>query len=244
MKITDDVYLVGSGEYGISDDYDCNVYAVKGKEEIVLIDSGAGRNTSKILEVMEGDGLDISKISTVLLTHSHADHACGSKFFYHELGCDIYISEEEKALLEIDDEDLSGLKIAKRSGLYDENYRFIPFLNSKIAGDKIVTKEFEIKCISFKGHSRQSICYLFDLQSGLCMFSGDVVFSGGVISVLNCGDSSLKDYRENIHKFEKLNIDCLFPGHMTFCLKNSQKHLDKAIENLSEIYLPKVQCVK
>mgnify|MGYP001308078909 CR=1 FL=1 len=29
----------------------------------------------------------------------------------------------------------------------------------------------------------------------------------------------------------------LFPEHVTFCLKNFQKHLDKAIENPGEIYL-------
>ena len=244
MKIAENIYLIGSGEYGISDDFDCNVYAVKGKNEIILIDSGSGRNTKKIIENMKKDNLDISEITTLLLTHSHADHSCGSKYLYEKLKCDVYVSEEEKPLLEVNDEDLSGLKIAKKSGLYNQDYQFIPFLNAKVVKNNLKTDEFDIKCISFKGHSRVSICYIFDLPEGLSMFSGDVVFVNGVISVLNCGDSSLKDYRNNIYKFENLNLDCLFPGHGIFCLKNSQKHLDKAIENLSEIYLPKVQCVK
>ena len=244
MKISQSVYLVGSGEYGISHEYDCNVYAIKGQKEVVLIDTGSGVDTNEILENVRDDSLSVKDLSTILLTHSHADHACGSRYLFEETQCEVFISEEEKPMLEVFDEEISGLKIAKKSGLYGPEYSYTVFDKSKVVKDVLRTFEFTFTCLPFSGHSRQSILYLVDVPEGRAIFTGDVVFAGGVISLLNCGGSSLEAYRENISKLHGLVVDCMFPGHGTFCLKNGQKHLDQAIKNLDEIYVPKVQCVK
>ena len=42
MKLTDQVYLVGSGNYGISHDLDSNIYVVDCGEELAMIDAGGG----------------------------------------------------------------------------------------------------------------------------------------------------------------------------------------------------------
>ena len=50
MRIMKDIYLVGSGNFGISNMTDCNVYLVGSEESYALIDAGSGLQTEKILE--------------------------------------------------------------------------------------------------------------------------------------------------------------------------------------------------
>lgn len=48
MKLTDNVYLVGSGEIGLTNQYDCHVYLIDGGSDAVLIDAGVGIESEKI----------------------------------------------------------------------------------------------------------------------------------------------------------------------------------------------------
>ena len=56
MKLTDNVYLVGSGMlgFGLTDDYDCHMYLLDGGSEAALIDAGGGRDVSSVIKVIEG----------------------------------------------------------------------------------------------------------------------------------------------------------------------------------------------
>ena len=79
MKIADRIYLVGSGDLGLSmtDAFDCHVYLVDGGSEAALIDAGGGRDIAAILKIVEDDGIPLDRIRSLLLTHGHADHAAG-----------------------------------------------------------------------------------------------------------------------------------------------------------------------
>ena len=80
MKILDDVYVVGGGEYGIglSHFLDCNVYLIDGGTDAVVIDSGVGMDSKIILENIKNEKIDPEKISKLILTHAHLDHSGGS----------------------------------------------------------------------------------------------------------------------------------------------------------------------
>ena len=71
MKLTEDIYLVGSAEFGISNEYDCHVYLIDGGEEAALIDCGVGYDTERILQNIR-EVIDIRKLKRVYLTHLHA----------------------------------------------------------------------------------------------------------------------------------------------------------------------------
>ena len=71
MRILEDVYLVGSGQMGISHPFDCHVYLIDGGDELALVDSGAGVEVRPILSNVRADGLERGKIRKVLLTHHH-----------------------------------------------------------------------------------------------------------------------------------------------------------------------------
>ena len=241
MRLTENVYIVGSGHFGLSHEFDSRVYLVNCNGELVLIDAGAGCNVDKIIQNIEKDGLCPKNISSILLTHSHADHAGGASKFKKLYDCKIYISGIESSFLNSSDESKLKLDVAKRSGLYSPDYAFSPCESSVSLknNDLIIFNDFTFKAINVPGHSEGSICYFINLPEGVALFTGDVVFAEGVIGMLNCDGSDLSAYRKNIHKISDLNIDLLFPGHFVFVLSSGQKHIDKAIKSLSLIGMPK-----
>ena len=61
MRLTEDIYLVGSAEFGLSNAYDCHVYLLDGGEEATLIDCGVGYDTGQIIRNIE-KYIDIEKV--------------------------------------------------------------------------------------------------------------------------------------------------------------------------------------
>jgi glyoxylase-like metal-dependent hydrolase (beta-lactamase superfamily II) len=55
MRLTERIHLVASGDggFGLTDPFDCHVYAVDGGDEAALIDSGIGAATEDILRNLE-----------------------------------------------------------------------------------------------------------------------------------------------------------------------------------------------
>ncbi len=241
MKLTENVYLVGSGHYGLSHEFDCSIYVVDCGDQLVLIDSGAGCDVGSIIENIENDGLDPQLISTILLTHSHADHAGGASELKNKFNCLVYISDIESGFLGSGDKKALKLDVAIRSGLYAPDYEFNPCSPDRSLkdGDKIEINNFFFESLVVPGHSEGSICFKAALPEGMTLFTGDVVFAQGVIGLLNCDGSDLSVYRENIHKLAGLDIDLLFPGHHVFVLSEGQKHIDQAIEALGKIGIPR-----
>src|SRR5690554_4162095 len=128
MKVLPNIHLVGSGRNGIfiSDDWDCTVWLLDGGSEMALIDCGAGRNIDLILDEVRSDGLDPARITKVLLTHSHADHAGAACAFRERLGAEIYISHMGAEDIRTGDEDAVGLTVARRSRYYPSDYQIEP----------------------------------------------------------------------------------------------------------------------
>ena len=110
MKLTDRVFLVGSGKCGfsITNDFDCHTYLIDGGSELALIDTGAGLQTERILAHVEADGFDPTRIGHLLLTHAHADHAGGASALRKQVNAALALHTDEAAFLE------SVVRIARR----------------------------------------------------------------------------------------------------------------------------------
>ena len=241
MKLTNHVYLVGSGNFGLSHCFDCSVFIVDCGKELVMIDAGAGCEPERIVRNMKDDGLSTSNLRHVLLTHGHADHSCGARYFQEQLGCKIYLGEQEADMVEKGDEKDLSLDIAKKSGFYSPDYMFI---NCRIDvrlrhKERISCGDCAFEALHVPGHSPGSICFLIDLPEGRALFSGDTVFPDGVIGMLNCDGSELSDYRKYIRRLEGLGIEMLFPGHRVFVVSGGQMHVDQAIEYLALLQIPR-----
>ncbi|MBC7189757.1 MBL fold metallo-hydrolase [Candidatus Aerophobetes bacterium] len=240
MKILKNVYLIGSGQIGLSHPFDCHIYLIDGGEELALVDAGAGEDVDKLLFNIKKEGFNPEKITKIILTHHHADHSGGCKKLKDITSAKVYLHKEGRKIVEEGDEEKMGLVIAKRSGLYSPQYIFAPFRVDVELEDESIIKigKLSLKAFHTPGHSKDSVCFLMDNGEQKMLFSGDVVFFEGKIGLLNLAGSSLEDYRESFPKIASLEIDALFPGHGVFTVRDGKKHLDKAYISLKKLSPP------
>lgn len=242
MKITEEVYIVGSGQMGLSAPLDCHIYLIRDDDEAFIIDAGAGKYDSDvnfIIKNIENDGINLNKIRKLFLTHAHSDHSGGAIYLKDKLGCEIVANKVTKKYVEKGDEHELGLDFARRSGFYGDAYRFKTFTVDRVIedGETMRVANSRITAIHTPGHSMDSTCYLFQKNNTKMLFTGDVLNHGGKILLLNCYGFSMDDYRENIKKLANLSIDMLFPGHGIFTLKNGQSHVDMLIDAFDKLLI-------
>ncbi len=240
MKLFEDTFLIGSGNIGLSSHFDCHVYMVDCMGQLVLIDAGSGMNNEKIVANIQSLGYSYDKISHILLTHAHADHAGGARGLKELTKAEIVTSPEEAQLLQQGSDEELGLVQAKNSGGYPMDYVYSHCQADIILSDEeeISIGEYTFKTFCIKGHSPGSSCYYVHGRDAFMLFVGDVVFFNGILGFTNCYGSSLSEYRVNFPKLTGLKIDALFPGHLTFILNGGSYHLDKAQKALQESYAP------
>jgi len=240
MRITRDVYMVGSGAIRLSNEHDCHIYLIDGGEELALVDAGVGLQSERIVENIRTEGFDPKRISRLLLTHCHADHAGGCRYLKEATGCDIVCTEAEGRLLAEGTEEELGLDIAKRTGVYPQDYTFCHVRPDRIVrhGDTLTVGRYDVEVVEVPGHSRGIACYLLDQGGYRILFSSDVVFLGGTIGLGNWPGSTLDGYRSHIGRLANLAVDALLPGHFLWTLQGGQSHLDGAVENLQLAWVP------
>lgn len=224
MRLCDRIYLVGSGEIGLSDSWDCHVYAIDGGATIALVDAGGGRPGS--LEAIEAnmrrDGLDPGRIGHVLLTHSHLDHAGGTRRLRDRYRARVAAPQPEQGYIE------SG-----RGGV-------TPCPVDLPLGERetLEVGSLRVAAIRVPGHSEATTCFLLDHGEGRALFAADVLFFNGVLGLINHPGSSLDAYRESIGRLAGLAVDQLLPAHMLFALRGGQRHVDRAVEALRGGFVP------
>jgi len=240
MRLSENIYLVGSKDYGISHAIDSGVYLVDCGVTLALVDAGGGGDVDRLVRNIEAEGIDPSCVSHLLLTHCHSDHAGGAFGLRERLGCRVCIEEGEARIVESGSDDDLGLDAAREGGFYPQDYRFThcPVDFRLRNGDTISCGDREFKAIHVPGHSKGSMCFLVDLDEGRALFSGDVVFPGGRIFINNLPSSDLSDYRRTIGRLAALEVDMLFPAHGVFRLSGGQRDIDTVIENLQKLKIP------
>jgi len=60
-------------------DNDCNVYAIDSGGEFVLVDSGCGVQTGRLIANLKTDGIPLDSVAMLVLTHGHLDHSGGAR---------------------------------------------------------------------------------------------------------------------------------------------------------------------
>ncbi len=239
MRLMEHLYLVGSGEYGLSHGFDCNVYVIDEGNSLIMVDSGAGLGVEEIVRNLSRDGLT-KPLRWLLLTHGHADHAGGAHRLRQRFRCTVIAGKPEAGAISRGDEEALGLDVAKRSGFYSPDYRFSPCQVDYPVdhGDTLRLGDLSFTVLNIRGHSPGSVCYLCEIRGKKTLFTGDVVFAKGVIGLLNCEGSSLSEYRRYLPLLRGLEVDVLLPGHGVFVLAGGQRHIDLACERLERLQIP------
>ena len=224
MRLHERVYLVGSGEMGLSDSWDCHVYLIDGGSELALIDAGGGRPASfdRIFRNIQTDGLRVENIRHIVLTHWHGDHANGAAEWRDRLQAPVYLPEIERGWLE------SG-----RDGV-----TACPVDRAVHNGEDIQIGDLSLQAIQVPSHSPGICAYLLEIDGYRILFAADIVFIHGLIGLINYDGSEMAGYRQNLSRLADLHIDALLPGHLLFTLRDGQRHIDLALERVQGMFVP------
>jgi hydroxyacylglutathione hydrolase len=239
MQISEKLYLVGSEQFGLSHLLDCNCYLIDSGAGLVLIDTGIGLGVKDILENIERHGFSPRQVSHILLTHTHLGHWGGAPAIREVTGAQIWAPAEGRYWMEQVQEDRT-IQQNLEFGRWPKNLdlqRCSPDVCFS-DGDCLRLGDGSFQLISVRGHTRDSTCFLWEANGRRALFTGDVVFYGGLLGLINADGSSLEDYRRDLPKLGQLGIDMLFPGHSVFVLRNGQKHINRALRKLQDFVLP------
>ncbi|MGN7356807.1 MBL fold metallo-hydrolase [Paenibacillus sp. SAF-054] len=241
MRITDRVYLVGSGKLGscLTDDYDCNVYLLDAGGVYVLIDSGAGIRPEAILQEIRRDGLDPRQIETIVLTHAHSDHSGGAAALSRMTGASVVGSSATAALLRDVDEVGIGLEAARQAGIYPADYRVeaIESIREVFFEDILAIGDLTLEIIQTPGHSADSIsCYIEQLGT---MFCGDLLFEGGRIAMQVAPDFSLYELARSVEILAGYEIHALMPGHLSPLVGQDDHTLRQVLKQFRALQIPR-----
>jgi glyoxylase-like metal-dependent hydrolase (beta-lactamase superfamily II) len=238
MKITERLAIVASLQFGICGPYDCHVYALSGTGGLVLIDAGGGSHVDCLLANVASHFPDW-RIEGLLLTHCHLDHCGGAAGIRRRTGCAVFAPEISRDILESGDDERSGLRAARERGVYGPDVRLdgCAVHHGVRDGEAFTVAGLEFLPIHVRGHSVDAFCYLTEVDGRRWLFTGDAVFYGGVLGVINAEGSGMDGYRSDIGKLRGLDVHGLFPAHGLFTMANGQRHLDCAIEQARESFV-------
>jgi hydroxyacylglutathione hydrolase len=240
MRVTESLAVIGSLQFGLSGPFDCSVYALRGPAGMVLIDSGGGTHTERLLENLARD-LGRDAVKAVIVTHCHPDHCAGAAPLVRATGCRVMAPEMTADALERGDEDELLLSQAKEAGVYPADFDILPCPVAHRLRDGV---PFEAAGLEFvpmhvRGHSDDSFVIRTTIGGAEWLFSGDVVFYGGVLGVINAAGSGMDGYRRDLPKLTGLGVEGLFPGHGLFTLRDGRRHLDAALAQARSGFLPR-----
>jgi glyoxylase-like metal-dependent hydrolase (beta-lactamase superfamily II) len=214
-KLSRHIYLVGGKT--LSHPSDCNVYLIDGRPaECVLIDSGCGLNTLKILKNIEKAGFNPGRVSAVINTHCHYCHAGGNRKLNKYLGyIETIIHELDATAVENGDNILTGANLHKgvfepcqvNVRVFTSDTELMKFLGF---GDKlwITAGSINLSTIHLPGHTPGSMG-LYGIIDGLrILFAGDI--DGPFRREWN---SNIVTWYNSINSLLMLKIDRIYLGH-------------------------------
>lgn len=230
IPLNESVFLVGSGELGLTHYLDCHVYLIASQDEYALVDAGAGVETTDLIANIRSAIGNRGALRYLLLTHCHGDHAGGVHSIQLEFpDMQVASSDEESRLLELGTEAELGLTQAKYAGTYPAGFVFHHAAASLVLkdGQDLRLGSLRIRALHTPGHTKGGVTFAVQSPSGLMLFSGDTVFWGGLIQLLNTPGSDIADYRNSAATLTAIDADAMFPGHGLWVLRHARAHLQK-----------------
>lgn len=244
MRLTERVHLVGSAnEAGaVTDPHDCHVYLVDGGERCALVDAGAGRAPDALVAAIERTGIDPGRVTRLLLTHGHADHAGGAAALRDRLGPGLAVDADPLVAdwLGRGDEAGVGLDVARRAGVYPPDYRLRPcaVAGNLADGDVVPVGDVDLRVVATPGHASGHLSFLLEADGRRDLLAGDAVFPGGRVALLPTHDCEISPLVASLRRLRALRLDGLLAGHGTPVTADGQAHVEHANRQLDRLLMP------
>ena len=199
-EILKDIFIVGGPE--ITDGRDGCVYLLS-LGELVLIDTGAGWSSDRIIDNIRRLGFDPQNLKTILLTHCHIDHVGGAPKLRKKFGSRIHIHKLDAPPLE------TGNPVLTAAGWYQTTLAPIP-VDVKLNLPEEVLKfgESKVVCVHTPGHTPGSISIYMDQEGKRVLFGQDL--HGPLLEEFG---SNLSDWDRSTRRLLELDADILCEGH-------------------------------
>lgn len=198
-------------EPGVHRFFRANIFHLRGSRSDLVVDFGMG-----IEPLMPQLKIDQGKTVIAVATHIHADHVGA----FHEFETRVGHRDEAAAFESMRDEDTVAdifrtidppVTRVPFDGWRAEHYQIRPAPLTRVVdeGDRIDIGDWDFEIIHFPGHSHGSIALLERRRK--VMFSGDVIYDGGLVDDLPCSCKS--QYRESMRRLLEMDLDIVYGGH-------------------------------
>lgn len=238
-QITDTVWAVGGADGPEkTSPYDCTQYLVWDGSHGVLIDAGTGLGAAAWLHNVAEVCGDRTPFG-VLVSHYHADHAGGAAQALRA-GLDVYGSGLTAAALADGDEDVTQVRRARRAGVYPADYRLEAAVRLHVLKNRarIELGSLTVTALDAPGHCDGHLVFLIESGGERSLFSGDLLFAGGRISIQAIPDCRLDVYGDTVQGLAELGVDALFPGHGEPVLRDAQADIERAASSFRRLIPP------
>jgi glyoxylase-like metal-dependent hydrolase (beta-lactamase superfamily II) len=241
MRLDQHLWVIASGAAGFSltNPYDCSVFLFDGPGGYVLIDCGAGLEPERIKARLEVGGRRPADCGAILLTHGHADHSGGAAWLSRYTGAAVYALGETAGYVQTGDIAAIALEQAIKAGVYPADFQFNRCPVNAVEDGGIVTAAgLDFRALATPGHSSGHCAWFTEAGGRKYLFSGDLVFPGGAISLQPLWDCSPSDYYRSIEKLAALDFDALLPSHHGFLLQNGKDAVLAALSWFQKLTMP------
>lgn len=213
---------------------DNNVYILSGDGETALIDTGVSTpgTRDELEHGLNQHGLGFMDIDMVFLTHWHADHAGLAGYIQRLSGADVYIHEEDEALVRQDEGEWSRMqdlqsKYFREWGMPgDQRDELTAFLDgaSEVMGEPVDVEGFQdgdrfqvgdvlLEALHTPGHTSGLTCFITE-DGGV--YSGDAllpVYTPNVGGADVRTEKPLEKYIASLNKIVTHDFSLAWPGH-------------------------------
>lgn len=176
-----------------------NVYLL-GPEPATLIDAGSDDGTAALTALRE---IGIGNLESILLTHTHLDHAGAADAIHKATGAKIFL----------DPRDQDGRSFAVEQDGYIHH------------GDRIRAGNYLLDAVDTAGHAPGHLG--FYAAAGRFLLAGDLMSGFGTVAVTH-PRGSMRTYLDSLRRVQQLEIDTVYPGHGPI-ITNGAERIDQYI---------------
>ncbi len=204
-KIDGPVYLLESNTF------DSNIVYIDGGKNRVLIDSGTGMYTERLIQELSRIGASVDRITDVILTHSHIDHIGGVMYLLKKNPhLRTYLHRDEAEVIN------SGDMSPTLATTFGVDMPALSITDPLEEGMSLDLGDVRLDVYHTPGHSAGSVC--LHEKTLKILFTGDTMFAGGSFGRVDLPTGDAAALVRSLERISTMDFEIAVPGHMNAVL--------------------------